>query len=122
MGCKTFQTVWERVEPVTFTLNYGTNETNTIRVYSGWIFDGMLINNLGSETHEEFIDEEFDRDRLPLMTLEANEKLISIEGTYCGFENRTVIGRLTMKTSNGRTFGPFGHNGGHHSTSPNKDL
>ena len=69
----------------------------------------MAINNLGSETHEEFIDEEFDREKLlegsEVMTLEANEKLISIEGTYCGFENRTVVGRLTMKTSHGRTFG-----------------
>ena len=25
MGCKTFQTICERVEPVTFTLNYGKN-------------------------------------------------------------------------------------------------
>jgi len=113
MGCKTFQTIWERVEPVTFTFNYGTNETNTIQAISGWIFDGMAINNLGSKAHEERIAEEFDRDRLlegseaneKLMTLEANEKLISIEGTYCIFEQRTVVGRLTMKTSNGRTFG-----------------
>ena len=69
----------------------------------------MVINNLGSKTHQEKIAEESDTDRLlkaaDIMTLEAHEKLISIEGTYCRFENRTMVGRLTMKTSHGRTFG-----------------
>ena len=33
-----------------------------------------------------------------ILTLEADEKLIAIEGTYCGFENRTVVGQCKMTT------------------------
>ena len=64
---------------------------------SGWIFDGMIINEIASETHKGKDGK--------LLTLEANEKLILIEGTYTGFENRTVFGQLKMTTSNGITFG-----------------
>lgn len=71
---------------------------------SGWIFDGMIINKTGSETHKEMMD----LDQLggeQKLTLEADEKLTLIEGTTCYFEGRPVVGRLKMMTSNGRTFG-----------------
>ena len=46
-----------------------------------------------------------------VLTLEADEKLILITGTYCEFENRTVVGQCKMMTSKGRTFGiVFYHN------------
>ena len=63
----------------------------------GWIVDGIIINKTASEMHK-------DREE-KLLTLEANEKFILIEGTYSGFENRTVVGQLKLTTSNGRTFG-----------------
>ena len=68
----------------------------TISFCSGWIADGFTINattaggsNRGSPSFELF----------------SGEKIILIEGSRSGFENRTVVGRLKMTTSAGRTFG-----------------
>ena len=68
----------------------------------------MIINNKGSETHKDMMDLDqwdLDENNGNVLTLEADEKLIAIEGTYSGFENRTVVGQCKMTTSKGRTFG-----------------
>ena len=68
----------------------------------------MIINNPGSETHKDMMDLDqlnLDESNPNVWTLEADEKLITIEGTYCGFENRTVVGQCKMTTSKGRTLG-----------------
>ena len=74
------------------------------------MFDGMIINKTGSETHKELRDldqlqEHFGIKGYHKLTLEADEKLTLIEGTTCDFEGRSVVGRLKMRTFNGRTFG-----------------
>ena len=70
----------------------------------------MIINNTGSETHKDMMDlDQLDLDEKNgnVLTLEADEKLIAIEGTYmyASCEQRTVVGQCKMTTSKGRTFG-----------------
>merc|ERR1711962_598113 len=78
-------------------------------ICSGWIVDGVTVNgqDAGGSSQQ---DQEF--------ALDHGEKIITIEGSHCGFENRQVVGQITFTTSTGRIFGPMGHNG-NPSTSPN---
>ena len=78
-------------------------------VCSGWIVDGLTINGTCSGTNGG-----------PVFTLDAGEKLTTIEGTHKRFENTNCIGRIKLTTSTGRIYGPFGHNG-NPATSPNEN-
>ena len=70
--------------------------TNTFSICSGWIVDGLTINETaagGSSQRDQLIE------------LDHGEKITIIEGSHCGFENRQVIGQLKLTSSAGRTFG-----------------
>merc|ERR1712227_108957 len=91
------------MRPFSFHLNY--QGPNKIVVFHGWIVDGIKINgqlnggNGGNKT---------------VVHLQPGEKIHRIHGTRCRFENHTVVGQLTIVTTNGATYGPFGHNGDPH--------
>lgn len=70
--------------------------TNTISICSGWIVDGLTVNGTTAGGSSQ-------RDQL--QELDPGEKIIIIEGSHCGFENRQVIGQLKLTSSTGRTFG-----------------
>ena len=74
----------------------GINGANTLSICSGWIVDGLTINGRSAGGTSS-------RDQV--FTLDAGERLTTIEGSHCGFENRQVIGRIKLTTSTGRIFG-----------------
>jgi len=88
-------------------LTIDLDSIKTLSICSGWIVDGLTINGTTSGGNGG-----------PVFTLDAGEKLTTIEGSYYRFENTDCIGRIKLTTSTGRTFGPFGHNG-NPATSPN---
>jgi len=87
-------------------LSDGTKGT-VFLISSGWIVDGLVIAQYKKPTIAGLYTKRYAR----IFILDDGDDIAKVTGENCRFDNSLVTGKITIETSNGKKYGPFGHSG-----------